>query len=301
MDTVINNVKNFIEKIVETRQSGHASEHSYRPALKEFFEQTTGLKVINEPKRSEHGAPDFVFLKEKTVIAYAEAKDINVSLDDIEKGEQMVRYYGYSNIILTNGLDFRFYRNGIKYGEPVVIGKLHKDLIEHFEPQFRLLIDTIGGFIKESKEPIKSGVVLSKVMAGKARRIRDNVKKFLEDEKNPKNENLLGVYEVIKKLLLHGVHFVVTELIVRSKAGALADASQPERTSAPFGPNWSAQNTGNISRLIQKLADKAAERGGSVIKRKPPLLSFEEQEIPHDQRKVFIARRIREDFLAEKK
>lgn len=198
MDTVAT----FIQKIIDTYSSGHATEHSYRPALQELFEKITELKVHNEPKRSEFGAPDFVFTKGKTVIAYAEAKDIYVSLDEIEKSEQMARYYGYSNIILTNGLDFRFYRNAAPYGESVIIGKLNKDGVETFKNQFQLLADTISAFIKDSKEPIKSGTVLSKVMAGKARRIRDNVKKFLEDEKNPKNENLLGVYEVIKKLLL---------------------------------------------------------------------------------------------------
>jgi type I restriction-modification system DNA methylase subunit len=195
-------VKIFLNKVSETYNSGHATEHSYRPALQELFEKITELKVHNEPKRSEFGAPDFVFTKGKTVVAYAEAKDINISLDEIEKSEQMVRYYGYSNIILTNGLDFRFYRNAVPYGDSVVIGKLNKEGVEVFEGQFQLLADTIGSFIKESKEPIKSGTVLSKVMAGKARRIRDNVKKFLEDDKNSKNENLLGVYEVIKKLLL---------------------------------------------------------------------------------------------------
>lgn len=198
----MNPVTTFTNKITEIYKSGHATEHSYRPALQELFKEVTELTVYNEPKRSEFGAPDFVFTKGKIVIAYAEAKDIYVSLDEIEKGEQMTRYYGYSNIILTNGLDFRFYRNAIKYGESIVIGKLDKDNIEVFENSFQSLSDTIKGFIKDSKEPIKSGAVLSKVMAGKARRIRDNVRKFLEDEKNQKNENLLGVYEVIKKLLL---------------------------------------------------------------------------------------------------
>lgn len=195
-------IEHFLQKVVETYNSGHAREHSYRPALKELFESVTGLKVINEPKRSEYGAPDFVFLKGKIVIAYAEAKDINVSLDDIEKSEQMDRYYGYSNIILTNGLEFRFYRNAARYVEPVAIGQLENESIKTFEQSFKLLEDTIGDFIKESKEPIKSGGVLAKVMAGKARRIRDNVKKFLADSDNPKNENLLSIYEVVKKLLL---------------------------------------------------------------------------------------------------
>ncbi len=195
-------VGTFIAKVIETHASGHAREHSYRPALKELFEGITGLIVINEPKRSEYGAPDFVFLKGKVVIAYAEAKDVNVVLDDIEKSEQMDRYYGYSNIILTNGLEFRFYRNTAPYADPIVIGKLQGDTIATFESSFQLLEDTVKDFIKESKEPIKSGTVLAKVMAGKARRIRDNIKKFLADENNAKNENLLAVYEVIKKLLL---------------------------------------------------------------------------------------------------
>lgn len=195
-------VKNFIQKVIETHSSGHAREHSYRPALKELFEKITELKVINEPKRSEFGAPDFVFLKGKIIIAYAEAKDINVSLDEIEKSEQMDRYYGYSNIILTNGLDFRFYRNTVRYADPIIIGKLQSDEIKSFELSFQLLEDTIKDFITESKEPIKSGNVLAKVMAGKARRIRDNIKSYLARENDPRNENLLSVYEVIKKLLL---------------------------------------------------------------------------------------------------
>ena len=200
-------VKNFIQKVIETHDSGHAREHSYRPALKELFETITELKVINEPKRSEYGAPDFVFLKntaskQKIVIAYAEAKDITVSLDEIEKSEQMDRYYGYSNIILTNGLDFRFYRNTARYTDPIIIGKFQNNAIEPVESSFQLLEDTIKDFITESKEPIKSGSVLAKVMAGKGRRIRDNIKNYLAKENDPKNESLMSVYEVIKKLLL---------------------------------------------------------------------------------------------------
>ena len=171
-------VKNFTQKVIETYSSGHAREHSYRPSLEELFQKITELKVINEPKRSEYGAPDFVFLKGKIIIAYAEAKDINVSLDEIEKSEQMNRYYGYSNIILTNGLDFRFFRNATKYTDPIIIGKLQSDKIELFESSFQLLEDTIKDFITESKEPIKSGNVLAKVMAGKARRIRVNLNMF---------------------------------------------------------------------------------------------------------------------------
>ena len=199
---VAKNTSEFIKKVGEAYLTGHAREHAYRPALQGLFEAITGLRLVNDPKRSENGAPDFVFLNKNIVTAYAEAKDLNVSLEAIEKSDQMNRYYGYSNIILTNCLEFRFYKSGQQYVAPIVIAELKDGRVNFFEDQFGYLEDTIRDFIKDSKEPIKSGIHLAKVMAGKARRIRDNITAFLGQEDNAKNENLLAVYEVIKKLLL---------------------------------------------------------------------------------------------------
>lgn len=187
-------VEKFIQKVSEQHKTGHAREHAYRPALEEFFREITGLKIINEPKRSEYGAPDFVFINKNIVTAYAEAKDLPVSLGEVEKSEQMVRYYGYSNLILTNCLEFRFYRNGKAYTEPITIASLKNGILEGDELKYGLLEDTIGGFIKESKEPIKSGIHLAKVMAGKARRIRDNIKVYLKNKDDKENNALLAVY-----------------------------------------------------------------------------------------------------------
>ena len=55
------------------------------------FEDTV---AVNDPKHSEHGAPDFIFLKKSntTIIkGYVEAKDIAVNLDKTEKSNQMER------------------------------------------------------------------------------------------------------------------------------------------------------------------------------------------------------------------
>jgi len=200
-------VQNYIRQVIEKYGSGQAREHAYRSALEKLFEEVTELNVVNDPKRSEYGAPDFVFLKKKTTVAYAEAKDIDVYLSEIEKGEQMIRYYGYSNLILTNYLEFRFYRNGQKYCEPIKIGELNNGKIDYIEDNYILLEDTIRDFIKESKEPIKSGIILAKVMAGKARRIRDNINAFLSSGDDEKNENLLSIYNIIKKLLLEDLNY----------------------------------------------------------------------------------------------
>jgi len=192
----------YINTIIKKYNTGYAKEHAHRPSLELFFENITGLNVVNDPKRSEYGAPDFIFLKGKIAIAYCEAKDIGVSLNEVEKSEQLERYYGYSNLILTDYLEFRFFRNGQKYGESIKIAELKNDKISPNEENFTLLEDTIKEFILEAKEPIKSGILLAKVMAGKARRIRDNIKTFLKVENDPKNESLLAIYNVIKKFLL---------------------------------------------------------------------------------------------------
>jgi len=128
-------IKRYLSEVVEQFNSGQAKEHAYRPALKDFLSQFDDIIVVNDPKRSEHGAPDFIFIKKsnrKIIKGYAETKDIAVDLNKIEKTEQMQRYHAYSNLILTNYLEFRFYRNGEKYktinlGE-VINGKLHKKL-----------------------------------------------------------------------------------------------------------------------------------------------------------------------------
>ncbi|MBU1895706.1 N-6 DNA methylase, partial [Patescibacteria group bacterium] len=191
----------YLKSIAEKYHTGQAKEHAYRPALQKLFGDITGLNVVNDPKRSEYGAPDFVFMKGKVAAAYAEAKDIGISLDETEKGEQLVRYFGYSNLILTDCLEFRFFRNGQKY-ETVKIAEIKGGEIIGDENNFSHLEDTIKEFIQEAKEPIKSGKILAKVMAGKARRIRDNIKKFLNEDDKEKNSSLLAVYDAIKKLLL---------------------------------------------------------------------------------------------------
>lgn len=63
--------------LTEVRQlwsTGHATEHSYRPALHALFASIDpALDVINEPKRSEGGMPDFLFARNAIAVGWAEA------------------------------------------------------------------------------------------------------------------------------------------------------------------------------------------------------------------------------------
>ena len=80
--TIVSTYLNNIEKSLST---GNATEHSYRPALKEFIESLAEeIEATNEPKREQCGAPDFIITKGKTPIGYIETKDVGKSLDIIE-------------------------------------------------------------------------------------------------------------------------------------------------------------------------------------------------------------------------
>jgi hypothetical protein len=83
-----------------------------------------------------------------------------------------------------------------------VIGELSGDSIVDKKDQFTLLAETLSDFLKGKPEQIKSGARLARIMGGKARRIRDNVSRFLTDDA-VKNESLRQVYETVKKLLVH--------------------------------------------------------------------------------------------------
>ena len=120
MAIATSSVEEFVHSVMDELATGRTTEHSYRPAFKKLFSSVDKVKSVNEPKQSEHGAPDFVFLGNQNkdlILGYAEMKDIDKNLDEIEKSNQMERYRGYKNIFLTNNLDFRFFRNGVKYFE----------------------------------------------------------------------------------------------------------------------------------------------------------------------------------------
>jgi len=196
-------VEMYVNTLIKKYKTEHAREHAYRPTFEELIRiLDPDLNAINDPKRSEHGAPDFIFMRKELIAGYAETKDLGANLDKVEKSEQIERYFGYSNLILTNYLEFRFFRNGERYGEPIVLGELDGNTIIPHPDRFSRLADTLKDFLSSAPENIKSGAKLSKIMGGKARRIRDNVAHFLESD-SEKNEELLRVYEVIKELLVH--------------------------------------------------------------------------------------------------
>lgn len=199
---------NYINSISRKFSYQETSEMGYRTdfenLIKGIFESINVKRIDHDAKTKDGNKPDFVVLQHSVPLLYIEAKKIGVSLDKIEKSEQMTRYFGYANLVLTDYVEFRFYRNGLHYEEPIKIAtyiansRTITPLPENYEHVAKSLID----FTQSHKEPIRSGEHLSKIMGGKAQRIRDNIKQFLSNE-SEKNTEIIHIYNAIKKQLVH--------------------------------------------------------------------------------------------------
>lgn len=201
-------LQKYIQSISRKFSYEETSEIGYRTdfenLLKEIFESINVKRFDHDAKSVQGNKPDFVVRKNDIPILYIEAKDIGISLDKVEKSEQMSRYFGYASLVLTDYVEFRFYRNGIRYGEPIKIAEINKQsrLLTPVEINYEYLVQTLLDFTKSHKEPIRSGKHLAKIMGGKAQRIRDNLRQFLS-QKSDSNQEIEKVYETIKKLLVH--------------------------------------------------------------------------------------------------
>ncbi len=199
---------NYLHVITPKFSYEETSEMGYRAdfeiLLKGIFESINVKRIDHDARAKDGSKPDFIVLNQDVPILYIEAKTIGVDLDKVEKSEQMKRYFGYANLVLTDYVEFRFYRNGVRYGEAIKIaetdikGRTLKPLTENAE----LLAKTLIDFTQSHKEPIRSGGHLAKIMGGKAQRIRDNLKRFFQRE-NEQNGEIVRVYETLKQMLVH--------------------------------------------------------------------------------------------------
>lgn len=186
----------------ETSEMGYRSD--FEELLKYVYSSIPHAHIFHDAKAYRGNKPDFILLKGKLRLLYIEVKDIGSSLDKIEKSEQMSRYYGYDNLILSDYTEFRFYRNGVAYCSPIKIATYDKNFrtITPLPQNYEYLSRTFIDFVKSHKEPIRSANHLAKIMGGKAQIIRNNIRENFTID-NDKNTELIQLYETIKKLLVH--------------------------------------------------------------------------------------------------
>ncbi len=199
-------ISQYLNDVIKEFKTGVAKEHSYRPALKNLFEsvdKTKNITAINEPARGTFGAPDFMIKSGDTTIAFAEAKDIGVNrLDNLfdREIEQKHRYLdALPNLIYTDYLDFRFYRDGTQYAQ-VRIADFNGKNITPLPDNFQTLHDLLCDFYNAKTSTIKSPIKLAELMAAKARLIANVIKNALDAPSD--NNSLYEQLESFRKILI---------------------------------------------------------------------------------------------------
>lgn len=193
----------YLDEVRAQFESGHATEHSYRPALFRLFQSIDpAITVVNEPKRGDAGMVDFLFERDGVPFGWAEAKDIDKDVIKL-KGysiEQRKRYEAaYPNLIYTNGVDFEFIREGAQVHFVSIADFLMglqplPDKFEELDRQLKL-------FAEVKPISIRSAAKLAEMMAAKAAIIKDEIGIALADEVEAR-KGLEGQYRSFKANLL---------------------------------------------------------------------------------------------------
>lgn len=200
-------VNDYLSEIAKYFEDENSSEHSYRTSFQNYlatiFPETEGYFIQQDQRAINGNKPDYIILKNKVPLLYIEVKKVGEDLNKIENSSQADRYFGYTNLIISDYVEFRFFRNGQRYDDAISLGdvQVKARAISPKPENAERLTRTMQDFIESQKEPIKSGKHLAKIMGGKAQRIRDNVIAFLQTEGTDKDE-LIRMRKFIKEHLI---------------------------------------------------------------------------------------------------
>ena len=173
----------YVKELNREYETGQATEHSFRPALKKLVEALggDGINAINEPSHVACGAPDFIVEKNGVPIGHIECKDIGVNLDTIESSEQIERYRaGLPNLILTDYLEFRWYVDG-QFRESARLARpTSPDKIKFDKAGAQQVLDLLDSFFTTDTPAVNNPRELAMRMASKARLLRDGISRVLD-------------------------------------------------------------------------------------------------------------------------
>ena len=177
-------ISDYLNRISKEVAAGNATEHTHRSALQALIEALApGITATNEPRRVACGAPDYVVTRAQTPLGYIEAKDVDKSLDEVERSEQMRRYLdSLGNLILTNYLEFRWYVRG-KHRLTARLATLGADNKLRREREGEAQVaELLTAFLQEQALTVGTAKELAERMAGIARLIRDTIRAAFASE-----------------------------------------------------------------------------------------------------------------------
>ena len=192
----------YILSIEKAFSGGNATEHTYRPFLKNLVESLAdGITATNEPRREACGAPDFIITRNEIPAGYIETKDIGKPLSVIENDGQLKRYRSrLGNLILTDYLEFRWYVGGERRLTARLASEGLKGGLKISGEGEKQVESLIRAFLQERVALVKSPKDLAVRMAALAQHIRDTILRALTDEEGA--GTLHAQMEGFRKVLL---------------------------------------------------------------------------------------------------
>ena len=210
-DYIMQTIERYLHKANRLLATKNAREHAYRGDLQTLLNDIIdddNIIVTNEPPRIINvGAPDYSITKNGIALGYIEAKDIDKPLDSKSYKEQFDRYKdALPNLIITDYLDFWFYRNGA-LTHKIAIATIEDGEIIAIQENFQAFINHIKDFTSFVSQSITSPLNLAKLMAGKARLLEDVLEKAIlsDDEENEADTSLKNQMEIFKANLIHDI------------------------------------------------------------------------------------------------
>ena len=196
-------ITDYINEIERELQTGSATEHSYRPMLRQFllqwsqnFSPATDYSIINDPQRTAGNAPDFLVRSGEASLGWIETKSPGTNLDAVEESEQLQRYRkAFPNLVLTDYLEFRLYSAGENRLSGCIadLDPTANRLINRNPDDSAVLLFLTAFF---GAEPLRIGSAsdLARMLSGKAQLLKAAIADLLQNASNDELQNRLAAF-----------------------------------------------------------------------------------------------------------
>ncbi len=202
----------YIKDIEDCLKTGKCSEQSLQTPFENFINEilVDNEKIHAQPSKGEGNKPDFEVTRNKIPIGWIETKFIDVSLDRLEKDDQLRRYFEtIGNVITTDYLEFRWYvkleniedfKNGkyIPHRTIRIAEKEGNKLKIILKDAHLKLADLFRNFTDAKVRTITKPRELARRMSETAKMIRDSIIEGLEAE----HAGLLEQLKIFRETLI---------------------------------------------------------------------------------------------------
>jgi len=210
-DKLERNLSRYFKEVHKIYMDGDFREESFYSSLKELIEECSivfssqeSTRVLVLPKKAEAGIPDFRIGKNGEIVGYIEAKLPDANLEELEDSDQIKRYReSLPNLILTNFLEFRLYKEG-NLVDNVEVGRKFTLQTLKFPPQPEKLesfYELLQKFFSFSTPKVQKSSHLSVELAKRTRFLEH----ILQEELKKENDEVTRFYKAFQEELIESL------------------------------------------------------------------------------------------------